>query len=166
MANVFINACAITATVGRARGTTTRTWRGSAIIQKIMSVWYALRRGTQQDPRRRSWAVAGLSLTFWPNPVYRNHPAEKRWYFSVAVRAMAAQPVHVMQYRGEWYDMDGRLLDTKEERLDMRLEPLQHLSYADLWVTSAITHFRYRLILIGRDPQNRAVSAEEVLLCQ
>jgi hypothetical protein len=116
--------------------------------------------------RRRTRAVAGLSLTFWPNPVYRNHPAEKRWYFSVAVREVAAQPVHVMQYHGEWYDMDGRLLDTKEERLDMRLGPLQHLSYADLWVTSAVTHFRYRLVLIGRDIHNRAVSAEGVLLCQ
>jgi hypothetical protein len=110
--------------------------------------------------------VAGLSLTFWPNPVYRNHPAEKRWYFSAAIREMAAQPVHLMQYRGEWYAMDGRLLDTKEERLDMRLEPLQHLSYADLWVTSAITPFRYRLILIGRDTHRREVSAEGVLLCQ
>ena len=68
--------------------------------------------------------MVGLSLTFWPNPVYRNHPAEKRWYFSVAVREVAAQPVHVMQYRGEWYDMDGQLLDTKEERLDIRLRAL------------------------------------------
>ena len=110
--------------------------------------------------------MAGLSLTFWPNPVYRNHPAEKRWYFSVVVREMAAQPVHVMQYRGEWYDMDGQPLDTKEEHLDMRLGPLQHLSYADLWVTSAITHFRYRLILTGRDTRNREVSAEGILLCQ
>ena len=110
--------------------------------------------------------MAGLSLTFWPNPVYRNHPAEKRWYFSVAVREVAAQPVQVMQYRGEWYDMDGRLLDTKEETFDMHLAPLQHISYADLWVTSAITHFRYRLILLGRDAHNREVSAEGVLLCQ
>ena len=110
--------------------------------------------------------MAGLSLTFWPNPVYRNHPAEKRWYFSVAVREVAAQPVHVMQYRGEWYDMDGRLLDTKEEKLDMRLGPLQHLSYADLWVTGTIVQFRYRLVLIGRYAHNQAVSAESVLLCQ
>jgi hypothetical protein len=62
--------------------------------------------------------------------------------------------------------MDGRLLDTQEERLDMRLGPLQHLSYADLWVTSAIAHFRYRLILIGRDTRNREVRVEGVLLCQ
>jgi hypothetical protein len=110
--------------------------------------------------------VAGLSLTFWPNPVYRNHPAEKRWYFSVAVREVAAQSVHVMQYRGEWYDLHGRLLDTKEERLDIRLGPLQHLSYADLWVTSALTQFRYRLILMGRNAQQREVSTEGVLLCQ
>jgi hypothetical protein len=135
-------------------------------LQKIMAVCYALRRDTQQEPGRRSQAVAGLSLTFWPNPVYRNHPAEKRWYFSVAIREVAAQPVHVVQYRGEWYDMDGRLLEMKEEQLDLRLGPLQHLSYADLWVTSAIPHFRYRLILLGRDAHQREVSAEGVLLCQ
>jgi hypothetical protein len=110
--------------------------------------------------------VAGLSLTFWPNPVYRNHPAEKRWYFSVAVREVAAQPVQIGRYRGEWYDMDGRLLDAKEDTLDMRLGPLQHTSYADLWVTSAITHFRYRLVILGRDAQNHEVSAEGMLLCQ
>jgi len=110
--------------------------------------------------------VAGLSLTFWPNPVYRNHPAEKRWYFSVAIREMAAQPVHVRQYRGEWYDMAGRLLDTIEGTLDIRLAPLQHISYADLWITSAIAHFRYRLIVIGRDAHNREVSAAGTLLCQ
>ena len=111
-------------------------------------------------------AVAGLSLTFWPNPVYRNHPAEKRWYFSVAMREIAAQPVQVVRYRGEWYDMAGRLLDTKEDTLDVRLAPLQHISYADLWITSAIPHFRYRLIVIGRDAQNREVSAAGALLCQ
>jgi len=110
--------------------------------------------------------VAGLSLTFWPNPVYRNHVAEKRWYFSVAVREVAAQPVQVVRYVGEWYDMGGRLLDTKEDTLDMRLGPLQHISYADLWVTSAITHFRYRLRILGRDTHNREVSAEGMLLCQ
>jgi hypothetical protein len=43
---------------------------------------------------------------------------------------------------------------------------LQHLSYADLWVTSAITQFRYRLMLIGRNAQQQAVSTEGVLLCQ
>jgi uncharacterized protein YcfL len=98
--------------------------------------------------------------------VYRNHPAEKRWYFSVAIREVAAQPVHVVQYRGEWYDLEGRLLDTKEERLDLHLGPLQHRSYADLWVTGAITKFRYRLVLTGCDAQQRAVSAEGVLVCQ
>jgi len=48
----------------------------------------------------------------------------------------------------------------------MRLGPLQHISYADLWVTSAITHFRYRLVILGRDARNHEVSAEGMLLCQ
>ena len=111
-------------------------------------------------------AVAGLSLTFWPNPVYRNHPAEKRWYFSVTMREIAAQPVQVVRYRGEWYDMAGRLLDTKENTLDIHLAPWQHISYADLWLTSAIPLFRYRLIIIGRDAQSLEVSTEGTLLCQ
>ena len=110
--------------------------------------------------------MAGLSLTFWPNPVYRNHPAEKRWYFSVALREVASQPVHVLRYRGEWYDMAGQLLDTKEEALDIHLGPLQHIAYADLWVTSATTHFRYRLMVQGKDEQGRDVSTEGTLVCQ
>ena len=110
--------------------------------------------------------MAGLSLTFWPNPVYRNHPAEKRWYFSVTMREIAAQPVQVVRYRSAWYDMAGRLLDTKEDTLDIPLAPLQHISYADLWLTSAIPRFRYRLIVIGRDAQSREVSTEGTLLCQ
>ena len=110
--------------------------------------------------------MAGLALTFWPNPVYRNHAAEKRWYFSVAVREVAAQPVHIVRYRGEWYDPEGRLLDATEDMLDIRLAPLQHMTYADLWVTSAVPRFRYRLIVSGHDAQHRAVSAESTLECQ
>ncbi|MBM3226173.1 MAG: hypothetical protein FJZ47_20595 [Candidatus Tectomicrobia bacterium] len=110
--------------------------------------------------------MAGLSVTFWPNPVYRNHPAEKRWYFSVAVREVASQVVQITQYRGEWYALDGRLLDTKEDSLDIRLGPLQHRSYADLWVTSAVIPFRYRLLVQGQDVHRQPVSAEGVLLCQ
>jgi hypothetical protein len=82
------------------------------------------------------------------------------------VREVAAQPVRILQYRGEWYDLAGGLLDTKEDTLDMRLAPLQHIAYADLWVTSAMPHFRYRLMVMGRDAQHREVHAEGVLLCQ
>lgn len=109
--------------------------------------------------------MAGLSLTFWPNPVYRNHPAETRWYFSVALREIAAQAVQVTRYRGEWYDLAGQLLDWKEERMDVRLDPLQHIAYADLWVTSAVTGFQYRLTVTGRDARGQEVSAEGVLVC-
>ncbi len=110
--------------------------------------------------------MAGLSLTFWPNPVYRNHSGEMRWYFSVAVREQAAKHIQLVRYRGEWYDMDGRLLDTKEEAMDIRLGPQQHVSYPDLWVTSAIPRFRYRLLVMGRDGQGQEVQGEGLLVCQ
>ena len=110
--------------------------------------------------------VAGLSLTFWPNPVYRNHPGELRWYFNVAIRETGAEHVQLRRYRGEWYDMDGRLQDSKEDRLDMHLGPLQHTAYPDLWVMSAIPRFRYRLIVYGQNEAAQEVSAEAVLLCQ
>jgi hypothetical protein len=116
-------------------------------------------------PGARENIVAGLNLTFWPNPVYRNHTGEMRWYFNVAVQEIAAKRVHVQRYRGEWYDPDGRLQDTTEGDLDMLLTPLQHLSFADLWVTSAIPCFRYRLILLGRDEQGQEVRGEESLVC-
>ena len=110
--------------------------------------------------------MAGLSLTFWPNPVYRNHTGEMRWYFNVAMREVGSKSVRVLRYRGEWYDMEGHLLDSKEEALDIPLGPLQHIAYPDLWVTSAIPQFRYRLIVVGHDAQGQEVSAENVLVCQ
>jgi hypothetical protein len=110
--------------------------------------------------------VAGLSMTFWPNPVYRNHAGEMRWYFNVAIREQASKRVHLHRYRGEWYDMEGHLQESKVEPLDIRLAPLQHISYPDLWVTSALPHFRYRLLVFGRDENGQEVSAEEVLVCQ
>lgn len=110
--------------------------------------------------------MAGLSMIFWPNPVYRNHPGEMRWYFNIAVHELGAKRVHLLRYRGEWYDMAGRLLESKEERLDMHLEPLQHLSYPDLWVTSATPRFRYRLMVLGRAEDGQEVRGEAELLCQ
>jgi hypothetical protein len=110
--------------------------------------------------------MAGLSMTFWPNPVYRNHTGEKRWHFSVAVRETGSRHVHLIRYRGEWYDPEGRLQDSKEDRLDIQLGPLQHASYSDLWVTSAIPRFRYRLIVYGQNEEAQEVSAEAVLRCQ
>jgi len=110
--------------------------------------------------------VAGLSMTFWPNPVYRNHTGEMRWYFNVAVQERSARRVHIRRYRGEWYDMDGRLQDTKDGEVDIHLTPLQHISFADLWVISAIPRFRYRLVLVGRDEHGQEVRGEESLVCQ
>ena len=110
--------------------------------------------------------MAGLSLTCWPNPVYRNHTGEMRWYFNVVMREVESKSVHVLRYRGEWYDMEGHLLDKKEEALDIPLGPLQHSAYPDLWITSAIPQFRYRLIVVGRDAQGQEVSAEDILVCQ
>jgi hypothetical protein len=110
--------------------------------------------------------MAGLSLTFWPNPVYRHHAAERRWYFHVAVGATASQGVQIIGYRGEWYDMTGHLQERTEGRLDIHLKPLQHVSYPDLWVTSALPRFRYRLVVVGRTDDGQDVSAEAELLCQ
>lgn len=107
----------------------------------------------------------GLSLTFWPNPVYRNHTGEMRWYFHVTVRQEGMQPVHIWGYRGEWYDMEQTLHDTKEDHVDITLGPQQHLSYPDLWVMSAIHPFRYRLIVFGREANGNEVQGESVLIC-
>jgi hypothetical protein len=107
-----------------------------------------------------------LTMTFWPNPVYRNHTGEMRWYFHVSVRQEGGVPIHIWRYRGEWYDAAGELRDSKEDRLDMRLGPQQHMSYPDVWVTSAVHPFRYRMILFGREESGRELQAEAVLLCE
>ena len=105
-------------------------------------------------------------MTFWPNPVYRNHPGETRWYFHVALGELAAKRVHLLRYRGEWYDMAGRLQERKEEPLDIQLNPLQHVSYPDLWVTSMLPSFRYRMVVVGRTDDGQEVSAEAELVCR
>jgi hypothetical protein len=110
--------------------------------------------------------VAGFSLTFWPNPVYRNHTGEMRWYFNVGVRELGAKRLHLQQYLGEWYDLEGHLQASKKEALDIHLAPLQHLSYPDLWVTSALPRFRYRLVVRGRTEDGQEVHAAAELLCQ
>ncbi len=110
--------------------------------------------------------MAGVSMTFWPNPVYRNHTGEMRWYFNVALRAEGGTEVRLQRYRGEWYDAAGALQGSKEDTLDIRLQPRQPLSYPDLWVTSAVPQFRYRLIVFGRDAQGQAVQAEATLVCE
>jgi hypothetical protein len=110
--------------------------------------------------------VAGLSMTFWPNPVYRTHTGDMRWYFHVALGELAAKRVHLRRYRGEWYDMAGRLQESKEEPLDIHLNPLQHVSYPDLWVTSALPSFRYRMLVLGQTDDGQEVSAEAELLCR
>jgi hypothetical protein len=108
----------------------------------------------------------GLHLTFWPNPVYRNHPGEGRWYFHVSVHQEGAKSVHVWRYRGEWYDLTDHLHETKEDRLDLHLAPNQHISYPDLWVSSSVCPFRYRLIIFGREEDAQEVRAEATLICQ
>ena len=74
--------------------------------------------------------------------------------------------MHLYRYRGEWYDMSGQLRDTKEAALDMHLVAQQPVSYPDLWVTSAISRFRYRLLVYGRDANGQEVRAEGMLECQ
>lgn len=112
------------------------------------------------------YKVSKLTMTFWPNPVRRNHTGEMRWYFNVALRAEGARRVRLYQYRGEWYDADGRLKDVKEASLDIELVAQQPLSYPDLWVSSAIPQFSYRMVVFGRDDKDQDVRAEAVLRCE
>jgi hypothetical protein len=107
-----------------------------------------------------------LTMTFWPNPVYRNHTGEIRWYFHVSVRQEGAKRIHIWRYRGEWYDLAEQLQDVQEASLDIHLEPYRHLSYPDLWVTSAIHPFRYCITLFGREEDGREVQATSALLCK
>jgi hypothetical protein len=72
----------------------------------------------------------------------------------------------VWRYRGEWYDLTDHLHETKEDCLDLHLAPNQHISYPDLWVSSTVCPFRYRLIIFGREDDGEEVCAEATLVCQ
>ena len=107
-----------------------------------------------------------IAMTFWPNPVYRNHTGEMRWYFHVTVCQEGTKRVHLSRYRGEWYDRDHQLQDTKEDTMDVSLGPQHHISYPDLWVTSALHPFRYRLLVFGREEDGQEVQGEGLLYCE
>jgi hypothetical protein len=89
-----------------------------------------------------------------------------RWYFNVALRTEGMGQVRLYRYRGEWYDRDGTLQDSKDDGLDILLTPRQLVSYPDLWVTSALPQFTYRMTIFGRDAHGRDVHAVAVLHCQ
>lgn len=105
-------------------------------------------------------------MTFWPNPVLRNHSGEMRWYFNVGLRVEHGLPVHLYRYRGEWHDMAGRVQNVKEEPIDIDLQPRKPVSYPDLWVTSALPKFRYQLTVFGRDRNQHEMRAHAILVCQ
>ncbi len=110
--------------------------------------------------------MAVLSMTFWPNPVVRNHTGEMRWYFNIGLRVDSSSTVNLYRYHGAWYDMMGHIQDTKAAPLDIKLEPRRPVSYPDLWVTSGLSEFRYRLTVFGRDANGRELQTEAVLVCQ
>lgn len=110
--------------------------------------------------------MSDLSMTFWPNPVLRTHAGEMRWYFNVGLRVEHGSPVRLYRYRGAWFDMAGRLQEVKEEPIDIALQPRKPVSYPDLWVTSALSEFRYQLTVFGRDLDQREVRGDATLLCQ
>lgn len=106
-----------------------------------------------------------LRMILWPNPVYRNQAEAEKWFFSVSLQEKKGIGVQIQRYRAEWIDGEGRIHDYLEDRLDVVLAPFEQANFPDLWVSSPLPKFIYRLILFGVDRQGKAFQVSEDLLC-
>ncbi|RMF92754.1 MAG: hypothetical protein D6736_02880 [Nitrospinota bacterium] len=109
---------------------------------------------------------APLHIILWPNPTYRNRADQGKWFFSVALRETRGSRVQVQRYRAEWITEDGQVFDRLENRLDLSLPPFEQVNFSELWVSSPLNRFRYRLTLFGTDAQGQAFVVQGELSCR
>jgi hypothetical protein len=106
-----------------------------------------------------------LRITLWPNPVYRNQREDQKWFFNASLQEGKGRGVQIQRYRAEWIADNGRLYDFLEDSLDIFLSPFEQVNFPDLWVSSNLLTFTYRLVLFGVDATGEAFSVCGELLC-
>ncbi|HXH10873.1 MAG TPA: hypothetical protein VNP04_14060 [Alphaproteobacteria bacterium] len=108
---------------------------------------------------------AKLLLSFSPNPVYRNHQSDTKWYFDVVVQEISGMGVTLQHLQAQWLTEQGQVHDQLEEAINIVIQPGEQALFPELWVSSALTRFRYRLVLTGRDEAGHPVQVEGELAC-
>ena len=107
-----------------------------------------------------------LHITLWPNPTYRNRYDQERWFFSAALRETRGGTVQVQRYRAEWVTENDHVFDCLEHRFELVIRPFEQVNFSDLWVSSPLKRFRYRLILFGTDARGQAFVTQGELVCR
>jgi hypothetical protein len=108
---------------------------------------------------------AKLLLSFSPNPVYRNHQSDTKWYFDVVVQEINGMGVTLQHLQAQWLTEQGQVHDQLEEAINIVIQPREQALFPELWVSSALPCFRYRLVLTGRDEAGHPVQVEGELAC-
>jgi hypothetical protein len=108
---------------------------------------------------------ARLLLSFSPNPVYRNHPSDTKWYFDAVVQELNGVGVTLQHLQAQWLTEQGQVQDQMEEAINIVIRPCEHALFPELWVSSALTRFTYRLVLTGLDEAGHPVKVEGELAC-
>jgi hypothetical protein len=106
-----------------------------------------------------------LLLSFSPNPVYRNHQSDTKWYFDVYLHEMNGVGATLQHLRAQWIGEQGHVQDEMEEAVNIVIRPREQALFPELWVSSALTRFIYRLQLTGRDETGHTVRVESDLAC-
>ena len=106
-----------------------------------------------------------LTLSFSPNPVYRNHQSDTKWYFDVYVQELNGIGATLQHLQAQWITEQGQVQDQMEEGVNIVIRPREQGVPPELWVSSALARFTYRLRLSGLDETGQPVMVEGDLAC-
>ena len=109
---------------------------------------------------------AQLVLSFSPNPVYRNHRSDTKWYFDVLLQELNGSGVTLQRLQALWITEQGQVQDQLEEPVSIAIRPHEQALFPELWVSSSLRRFTYRMLLTGFDDAGHPVGVEGDLCCR
>jgi hypothetical protein len=108
---------------------------------------------------------ARLIVSFSPNPVYRNHHSNTKWYFDVYLQELNGVGATLQHLKTLWITEQGHVQDQMEESVNIVIGPREQALFRELWVSSALPRFTYRVCLTGFDETGHPVRVEGDLAC-
>ena len=109
---------------------------------------------------------AQLVLSFSPNPVYRNHHSDTKWYFDVLLQELNGIGATLQHLQAQWMTKQGQVQDQLEQSINIVIRPHEQALFPELWVSSSLTHFTYRVLLSGVDDAGHSLRVGGDLRCR
>jgi hypothetical protein len=106
-----------------------------------------------------------IARSFSPNPVYRNHQSDTKWYFDVSLQELNGVGATLQHLQALWLTEQGQVQDQVEEPVNIVIRPRDQALFPDLWVSSALARFICRVSPTGLDAAGQPVTVEGDLAC-